>query len=100
MYEAGVPKQAISKRTGHLSLTGLCHYERTNVDQQQAIAKDLASSERSTFQGYYFAQSNMAQVPQNQTQNYFFASTSTTKTAQHDEKYGCVSALSDVTNRN
>ena len=65
-------KLYIQERTGHMSLTGLRHYERTNTDQQQPIAKVLALSERSTFQEHYFARSNVMHAPQNPTQNYYF----------------------------
>ena len=33
----GVPEQTVHERTGHRSLTGLCHYGRTSVVQEHAI---------------------------------------------------------------
>ena len=41
MYQAGVPEKLIQERTGHLSVDGLRHYERTTVGQQAAVSRIL-----------------------------------------------------------
>ena len=49
LFNAGVPEKVIQERTGHLSLTGLHQYERTNYDQQLAVSRVLLSSENTTY---------------------------------------------------
>ena len=105
LYKAGVPEKAIQERTGHMSLTGLRHYERTDTEQQKAISKVLANPERNTFQEQYFARSNVVQGPPNPTQNYSFANcqvniyNNSNSTPSHHQQDVQVSALRDATNQ-
>lgn len=50
LFQAGVPEKVIQKRTGHLSLSGMCHYERTAAQQQQAVSRILNSDKSTTFE--------------------------------------------------
>lgn len=43
MYDCGVPEKIIQERTGHRSLEALRMYERTNVEQQQAVSAILSA---------------------------------------------------------
>ena len=43
MYDCGVPEKIIQERTGHRSLDALHMYERTNVEQQQAVSAILTA---------------------------------------------------------
>ena len=45
LFQAGVPEKVIQQRIGHLSLQGMCHYERTTSQQQQAVSRILNSDE-------------------------------------------------------
>jgi len=45
LFQAGVPEKVIQQRTGHLSLQGMRHYERTTSQQQQAVSRILNSDE-------------------------------------------------------
>ena len=64
MYQGGMSEKAIQEGTGHImSLTSLRHYERTNLSQQQAVARVIAFTHRSTFQELYLVRStNSMQV--------------------------------------
>ena len=73
MYQAGVLEKAIQEQTGHISLSGLRHYERTNISQQQGLSKVLATSKKSAFQDHYFAHSCVVRAIPNQSQNFSFA---------------------------
>ena len=98
MYQAGLPEKAIQERTCHMSITGLCHYERTNTEQQKAISKVLASSETSAFREHYFEHCRVVQAPSNPANNFLFANCQVniyTSSSSHSNR----SALSDVTNR-
>lgn len=44
LFQAGVPEKVIQQRSGHLSLDGLRQYQRTTVDQHEAVSKVLAST--------------------------------------------------------
>ena len=43
LYQVGVPKKVIQERTGHLSLTGLRQYRRTNNKQHEATSHIFAA---------------------------------------------------------
>ena len=98
MYQAGGPEKAIQEKTGHMSLTGLRHYERTNMEQQKTISKVLASSETSTFREHYFERCCVVQALSNPANYFSFANCQVniyTSSSSHSNQ----SALSDVTNR-
>ena len=44
MYDCGIPEKIIQERTGHRWLDALRMYERTNVEQQQAVSAVLKST--------------------------------------------------------
>ena len=44
LFQAGIPEKVIQERTGHLSLTGLRHYERVTDDQQRVASNVLSST--------------------------------------------------------
>ena len=50
LFQAGMPEKVIQQRTGHLSLQGMHHYERTTSQQQQAVSRILNSDEDTTFE--------------------------------------------------
>ena len=49
LFQAGVPEKVIQERTGHLSLSGLRHYERTTDEQHRSVSQILSSSVNATF---------------------------------------------------
>ena len=49
LFHAGVPEKFIQERTGHLSLSGLRHYERTTDEQHRSVSQILSSSVNATF---------------------------------------------------
>ena len=50
MFQAGVPEKIIQQWTGHRSLPGLRQYERTTIEQQQAVCRVLSSTKKEEFQ--------------------------------------------------
>ena len=50
LYHAGVPENIIKERTGHMSLTGLHHYEHTADSQHRVVSQILQSKEVTTYQ--------------------------------------------------
>ena len=40
--EAGVPDKIIQEQSGHLSMDGLCQYQRTTSEQEEDVSKVLA----------------------------------------------------------
>ena len=43
LYQAGVPEKVLQEHTGHLSLTGLCQYERISGKQHETVSQILAA---------------------------------------------------------
>uniref|UniRef100_A0A1X7V1V6 ZMYM2-like/QRICH1 C-terminal domain-containing protein n=1 Tax=Amphimedon queenslandica TaxID=400682 RepID=A0A1X7V1V6_AMPQE len=44
MFDKGVPEKIIMERSGHLSISGVCSYERTTCLQQKQVSDVLTSS--------------------------------------------------------
>lgn len=44
LFTAGVPEKVIQKHTGHLSLSGLRHYERVTEEQEMSVSRVLSAS--------------------------------------------------------
>ena len=65
LFHAGVPEKVIQGRTGHLSLSGLRQYERTNSDEQLAVSKVLSSRKILCTSSSFFAQSNLQNLINN-----------------------------------
>ena len=49
LYQAG-PEKLIQERTGHLSVSGLRHYERTTIGQQETVSRILSATDGTTYQ--------------------------------------------------
>ena len=60
LYQAGVPEKLIQERTGHLSVSGLRHYERTTVGQ---LCRILSSTDSTTYQKQLSLQTSSRLVP-------------------------------------
>ena len=63
LYQADVPEKLIQERTGHLSVSGLRHYERTTVGQQQAVSRILSSTDGTTNQKQLSLQTSSRPIP-------------------------------------
>ena len=50
LYQAGVPEKLIQERTGHLSVSGLRHYEHTTIGQQETVSRILSATDGTTYQ--------------------------------------------------
>lgn len=44
LFTAGIPEKVIQKHTGHLSLSGLRHYERVTEQQEMSVSRVLSTS--------------------------------------------------------
>ncbi len=49
LFEAGVPEKIIQQRTGHRSLDALRIYERTTIQQHQAVSNILGSHSKTSY---------------------------------------------------
>ena len=58
LFQSGVPEKVIQERSEYLSLDGLRQYQRTTMDQQEAVSKVLASTSTKVHQEV------VTQVPQ------------------------------------
>ena len=62
LYQTGVPEKVIQERTGHRSLSGLRHYERTTDDQHRTVSRILSSSVNTTLNKEVSLQDSKATV--------------------------------------
>ena len=46
----GVPENLIQEKTGHLSVSGLRHYERTTIGQPEMVSRILSATDGTTYQ--------------------------------------------------
>ena len=50
LFQSNVPEKIIQKTTGHCSLDALCMYQKTSVEQHQAVSRLLMSTRPMSFQ--------------------------------------------------
>ena len=52
LFNAGIPEKVIQKHTGHLSLSGLRHYERVTQQQEMSVSRVLSTASVAVQESY------------------------------------------------
>ena len=62
MFESGAPEKLIQERTGHRSLEGLRSYEKTNINQHEALSTLLTKSQSTSYAQQLFSSQQTSNI--------------------------------------